>query len=142
MKVSCSVATGFTLHLRDLQTSDESNPADSWLCADAAPLVQFGSSRCHVVDLPAGGAASLLRVPGGGVVQAAVGGPAVRGSGGLFVGPQAPPGATAEPGEFRTSRPGSALDGFSCGSPSFQEEPESKQHQEAVYKSKNNHFVW
>ncbi|RVE65166.1 hypothetical protein OJAV_G00132820 [Oryzias javanicus] len=48
---SLDVVTGFTLHLQDLQASDESNPTDSWLCPDASPLVQFGSSRLLVAGL-------------------------------------------------------------------------------------------
>lgn len=139
--VSADVLTGFMFHLRVLQTSDES---DTWVSQDASTLVELGSSRCNVVDLPAGGAASLLCVPGGGVLQAAVGVSAVRGAGGLFAGPEAPPGAPAEPGErsFSTSHPCSAPAGFSADSASIQQETKSKQHQEAVHLSRNNHNVW
>lgn len=61
--------------------------------------VQCPFSRCNVVSVPAGGAAAPLSVPGGCVLEAAVGVFAVDSSGRLCPCPEVPPAARTEPGE-------------------------------------------
>ena len=75
---------------------------DSEHSEDTATLerpVRRPPGRCNVVSVPAGGVAVRLSVPGGCVLEAAVGVFAVDSSGRLCPCPAVPPAARTEPGE-------------------------------------------